>query len=673
MEKSLKKQIKKYITLALVAAIVVLLAVLPMLAGETVLDDGPVASVLMDQVRLRDISTVVKGGGTLEEEEMVEITIPSGVKLKSFLVDNDDYVREGDPVAEVDRVSVMTAITKVQETMEYLNEKIEETRDTKLSDTIAATVDGRVKYVYGAAGDSVRDVMLEHGALAVLSLDGMMAVEIRTEESVQIGDRLWIIFEDGTKAEANVESSLDGTVVVTLEDQGYKADTQVAVWNENVELGKGELYIHNRWNVTGFSGTISKVHLKEETTVSAGKTIFTLKDVAFTAEFQTLLGQRQEYEELMLKLFRMYQNTTVNAPGEGRISGVEADSAFLLGNLDHDGLVLDLLTNGPAVQDGYTNLVVQVASVKENGWELKINSTPVDVTDYAEFVTTYAGSTFDDVSEYTHNEAVQIYGLENDQWVILTAADIAENDELLVAFDGDVVVWVVRLVDAVAEPEVIPPAGGTTPMPGNPGFGGMGGIFGGMGGYQEEETFELYSLEESIIMAVTAQEEMTLNITVDESDISRLHVGQEAKIRLDALRNDRFTGMITELGSTGENNGGSSKFTVTIVMERSEDMLAGMNATATIVLDTQKDLLSIPVAAIYEENGKTFVYTSYDGEKDILGNPVEVELGVSDGEYVEVLSGLKEGQDFWYAYYDTLDISTDTIPENYFGISMMGK
>ena len=163
-----------------------------------------------------------------------------------------------------------------------------------------------------------------------------------------------------------------------------------------------------------------------------------------------------------------------------------------------------------------------------------------------------------------------------------------------------------------------------------------------------------------------------MTITVDESDISKLHVGQEAKIRLDALRNDRFTGTIRELGTSGENNGGSSKFTATIVMERSEDMLAGMNATATVVLDTRENILTIPVAAVCEENGKAFVYTSYDAETDVLGNPVYLKLGLSDGEYVEVLSGLSEGQNFWYAYYDTLDISTDTAPESAFGFSMMG-
>ena len=691
MEKSLKKQIKKYIALGIAAAIVVLLAILPMLASEKAEDEGPVASILSDQVQLRDISTLVKGGGALEEEEMVEITIPSGVKLKSFLVDNDDYVREGDPVAEVDRVSVMSTIAQVQETLEYLNEQIENARDGEISNTIKATAGGRVKYVYGKTGDSVQDVMLEHGALAVISLDGLMAVEFRTEAAVSAGDKVTVTFEDGNQAAAKVESSLDGTVVVTVEDKGYKTGAAVTVSAEDRDLGAGQLYIHSQWNVTGFSGTISNVYAKEETKVTSGQLLFGLKNTGFAPEFQALVGQRQKYEELMLELFRLYQDTTVNAPGEGLISGVDQDSAFLLGKFGGENWTLDLLTNGPALTEGYTNFVAKAAAVEGDTWALNYSSTPVEVTDYSAFAASYAGSAFDTIFNYTHNGSVQIYALEGDGWKTLTAADIGAGDELLMVFDENaVVVWVIRLVDAdpavdVPTPddtqppeETVPPEGTTpgTPYPGIAIPGGMGGMSGGWGGLmdglQEEESNDLYSLEKSIIMAVTAQNEMTLTITVDESDISKLQVGQQAKIKLDALRNDRFTGTIRELGTTGENNGGSSKFTATIVMERSENMLAGMNATATIVLDTRENLLSIPVAAVYEEKGRTFVYTSYDAEDDVLGAPVDVVLGASDGEYVEVISGLTEGQTFWYAYYDTLDISTDVAPENPMGFSMMG-
>ena len=722
MEKSLKKRMKRYIALALVAVLVVFLAIMPMLAGNKEKDEGPVASILSGTAGLHDISTVVKGGGTLVGEDVLEISIPSGVMLKSFLVENDAYVQEGQPVAEVDRVSVMSVITQVQETLDELTQRIEKTRDEKISKTIPATAGGLVKKIYAQPGDKVQDVMLNHGALAVISLDGLMAIQVKTEVAVVTGDGVVVTFEDGTQAEGKVESSLEGTVVVTLEDQGYEIGTQVKVSKDENELGMGELYIHSQWNVTGFSGTVSQVHAKEGTKITAGKNLFTLTDIGYTAEFDTLVSKRQEYEELMMELFRLYQDTTVNAPGEGRVSGVDQDSAYLLGNSGEQGFVLNFLADGPTVNLLYTNYVGQVATVTDGAWTLKLNQTATVVTDYKAYASGYTSvGGFAHDAAYTPTEGVQIYALQNQEWVTLSLSDIKAGDELMFVFDiNGNVVWVIRLLSQGVTPEVPgtdvtdpsePPAEslpsedgevpseteptvdveipeettpeGETPeseMPdtestggsGRPsGMSGMGGM-GGMGGMQQEDTFEGYPLEKNLIMSVTPEGEMTLSITIDESDIGKLYLGQEAQIRLDALRNDRFTGIITELGTSGTNNGGSSKFTVVITMERSKDMLAGMNATATMVLDTQENLLSIPVEALQEEAGKTFVYTGYDAENEVFINPVDVEVGISDGEYVQILSGLQEGDTFWYAYYDTLDLSDEVVPENPMGFSMMG-
>lgn len=728
MDKSLKKRMKRYIALVLVAVLVVFLAIMPMLAGNKETDDGPVASILSGTAGLHDISTVVKGGGTLAGEEVLEISIPSGVMLKSFLVENDAYVQEGQPVAEVDRVSVMSVITQVQETLDELTKQIQETRDEKISKTIPATAGGQVKKIYAQPGDKVQDVMLNHGALAVISLDGLMAVQVKTEVAVVTGDGVVITFEDGTQAEGKVESSLEGTVVVTLEDQGYEIGTQVSLSKDGAELGTGELYIHSQWNVTGFSGTVSQVHAKEGTKITAGKNLFTLTDTGYTAAFDTLVSKRQEYEELMMELFRLYQDTTVNAPGEGRVSGVDQNSAYLLGNSGEQGWVLNFLADGPTVNLLYTNYVGQVATVTDGSWTLKLNQTATVVTDYKAYASGYTSvGGFAHDAAYTPTDSVQIYALQNQEWVNLSLSDIKAGDELMFVFDiNGNVVWVIRLLSQGTTPEVPgtdatePPAEsepsvdgeipsdtepsvdgevpseteptvdgetteettpeGETPeseMAGTESTGGSGrpsGMsgMGGMGGMQQEDTFEGYPLEKNLIMSVTPEGEMTLSISIDESDIGKLYLGQEAQIRLDALRNDRFTGTITELGTSGTNNGGSSKFTVVITMERSKDMLAGMNATATMVLDTQENLLSIPVEAVCEEGDRTFVYTSYDAEKELFLNPVDVELGISDGLYVQILSGLQEGDTFWYAYYDTLDISTDVVPENPMGFSMMG-
>ena len=101
----------------------------------------------------------------------------------------------------------------------------------------------------------------------------------------------------------------------------------------------------------------------------------------------------------------------------------------------------------------------------------------------------------------------------------------------------------------------------------------------------------------------------------------------------------------------------SIKEMLELTMERTENMLGSMNATATIVLSTADDVLTIPADALVEKGNQTVVYTGYDEEKQMLLNPVTVTVGCSDGETVEILEGLAAGQTYYYAYYDTLEIS----------------
>ena len=150
---------------------------------------------------------------------------------------------------------------------------------------------------------------------------------------------------------------------------------------------------------------------------------------------------------------------------------------------------------------------------------------------------------------------------------------------------------------------------------------------------------------------------MTLEITVDELDIRHLQPGMAAEVKIDALGGGKFSATITEIGNTGTSNGGNSKYTVELTMDREENMLSGMNATATIVLDTANDVLAIPADALVEQGNQTVVYTGYDEETETLLNPVIVRTGCSDGESVEILEGLADGQTYYYAYYDTLEIS----------------
>lgn len=724
MEKAKKKRIQKYISWILLAVLVAGLAVMPLVAKSEEEADGPVASILSGTVQTGSITTGLNGGGTLTSQEAMNVVIPTGVKITEFLVKNGDVVSKGDPLATIDRVTVMNTITDLQETMDYLIEEMADVTDESASTKVTAEAGGLVKIIYAEEGDSVQDVMLEHGALAVLSLDGLMAVAMEHKTDLTTGDSVTVIFEDGTKVSGRVDSNMDGILEVTVEDNGYKAGAKVAVTTEDGEqIGSGELYVHNAWNAVAYTGTVSKIHAKIDKTVSSGTTLVTLKDTDFNARLQSLLSQYNDYEKLMLELFQMYQQDTITAPCDGKVSGVDEDSVQLLSDAG-TGYTLSLLANAPNGNDdaSYTNFVGMVTSVDGQGnIRLAMNPTAIHITDYQDL-----SGVPTDTSAMTkptvYIPTAPIYELAGGSWTQISVASLSVNDILLFAHDENGnTVWVVRI--SAAQPETpedttptvpeastppsesteptqpgetptdptlpgetptepeggsgstIPGQGGTVENPfgnigGIGGMGGMGGMAGYFGGYPQEETFDLFDLEGTVLMSVTPQETVTLSIDVDEQDISKVQLGMTAEVTITALKNETFPATVTEIGNTGTNNGGSSKFPVELTLVLTEGMLEGMTAMATIPMQTTEDIPVIPVEALVETGSKTYVYTGYDEKNDTLTNMVEVTLGVSDGIHAQILSGLAAGDTYWYSYFDTLEI--DNTAESGFGFGGFG-
>ena len=59
------------------------------------------------------------------------------------------------------------------------------------------------------------------------------------------------------------------------------------------------------------------------------------------------------------------------------------------------------------------------------------------------------------------------------------------------------------------------------------------------------------------------------------------------------------------------------------------------------------------------------MYTALDPETGEPASPVPVTLGVSDGERVQILSGLQEGDSYYYSYYDVLELSNEVEEEGF--------
>lgn len=695
MDKTQKNQIKKIISWVCIAALVTVLAVMPLLAGTGEESDGPEASILSAEVGYQDIDTILIGGGSLASEDALEINIPAAVKLTQYLVSNGDPVSQGDPIACVDRVTVMSAITEVQETMDYLAEEIEEEGKKTAPEEVNTQTAGTVKIIHAQPGDSVLDVMLAHGALAVLSLDGMMAAEIERNTDLTSGDTVCVTFEDGREVNGRVESNLAGILTITVEDDDYAVGTPVKVTTEDGDrIGSGELYIHSQWNATAYSGTVSRVKVTEGKAVSSGTTLMTLEDTGKTALYQQLVNQYRKYEALMLELFKMYQSETIYAPGDGVVYGVDKTGTYMLSGTGT--WTVSLLANSPNGDDEttYTNFVGQITEVGTDSLILNMNSQNLSIGDYTDL----SGVPRDPAAmteTVTYGVSVPVYERSDGAWVQISADSLNAGDVLLFAFDAEAnLVWIVRIQQAETEQPTDPSEttepsepsdsenSGETTGPSIPtgseqsgSQGQMGGaMFGITGGSTREETYELYSLETVAIAAITPRSEMTLEITIDELDIGQVYMGQKAMVSVEALSGETFTATVTQIGNSGTSDGGNAKFTVELTMDCNENMLTGMTASAFITLSTEKNVLTVPAAALNDNGTETYVYTNYDEEKGILGNPVAVTVGVSDGESAQILSGLEEGTTIYYAYYDTLAVEYASVGGTSFaGFSFGGR
>lgn len=675
MDKMGKKRIKQILSWCCIAALVLILAVMPLIAAEKARSDGPVAVVKSVQAATGTVSQALRGGGTLDFEEAQDITIPTGVKLTSFLVKNGDSVKQGDALASVDKVSVMATITQIQDTLEYLDQKINSDNGDSGTTRIQAQTAGVVKQVYAREGDSVQDVMLQYGALAVLSLDGNMAVDLETEEELRLGDCLNVTLATGETVEGRVESRLGNTFIITVEDEGYPVDLEVEITDgDGIRLGSGKLYIHNPWKATAAYGTVSKVNVKENDSVNKNRTLLTLSDTDTAAQQQILLGQRQDYEETMAELFQIYQSGTLTAPCDGVVDGVDEDSAYLLSGEEGQWTVM-LLSNvsglaapgegdngtgdtdtenpnpgdsdpapsqPPASATTYTGVVALVSS-GENGLMLLSNGVSVTISDPGLLSPDVAGLT----APYSYAGDFHLYTIGEDGSLV-DSGTVAAAGTLVFVTDGKLIA--LGSAGGGAQGGQMGDFSGMMPegmMGSISGFSGFSGYTGGV----TTPAFEPYDLTEATVLTVTPEDIMTLEVAIDELDISKVTVGMAAKITVTAMGSEEYPATVTQIG-TAENSGGNSKFSVTLTMDRQGQMLPGMSASAKLPLGEDQTGLTIPTAALWEEGSKTFVYTTYDQKEETLGGPVEVTVGVADGETVTILDGLAEGQTVYYNYYE---------------------
>lgn len=165
---------------------------------------------------------------------------------------------------------------------------------------------------------------------------------------------------------------------------------------------------------------------------------------------------------------------------------------------------------------------------------------------------------------------------------------------------------------------------------------------------------------------ISSDENMILSVNVDELDINSIALDQEAEVTFDAIEEGSFTGTIISIGNTASASGGVAKYAVSVSIPKDERMKVGMNASAVITIENREDIITIPMNALQERGGSSFVYTSQEEDGSLSGE-VEVTTGLSDGSTVEITEGLSEGDAVYYQKTGSSDSSSKDIQMPDFG------
>lgn len=191
------------------------------------------------------------------------------------------------------------------------------------------------------------------------------------------------------------------------------------------------------------------------------------------------------------------------------------------------------------------------------------------------------------------------------------------------------------------------PNAGLVVYPGNQ--GGMGG----MGRSDRDRVEEGATVREhQLLISLPDTSEMTVVVSVHESSIDKIRVGQPAEVGIDAISGRSFLGKVTFIAPLPDSqnqwlNPDLKIYRCEVTLGGDTSVLRpGMSASTEIVIDELEDAIAVPLHAVRRRGDHYYCYVvGAEGKPDI----VEVKIGLHNDQHVAVLEGLREGQEVYLA------------------------
>ena len=569
------------------------------------------------------ISTTVVGTGTLENGTATDVVVPTGVKVKEVLVSSGDTVTEGQVLATLDEASIASELLEVKENIETVEDEIDALSDE--ADEEGTTEYLEAKVLNGQLSDlteaeTALESLLESQAITATCAGTISSVNVQADTEVTKSSESSASSSATGNSNTNTVASADTTAATASADGASSViKTTAASSGKNTSSGMaaGLTYLtaDTSTSVDANTGENDSIEYLSENGAEA-ESIITISECSVEVEAPV-----------------------TGAAPQTAIAETDQYTGTISWNLSTDKF-----------QSG-TSYTADIRLTAKEGYEFSDSILPVvkgaDVT--SQVVESDAGESILQIkakfsktasSEGTSGSAAA--GAASDGVSAITGSTGSQSGTSDSSASG------------MSGSSASGSASGTAGS-GNAGSASAASS-GSVSSVGTTGTSD-YSLYETAAFSIASATEASVSINVDELDILSVKEGQTATVTLDALDGQEFEGTITEVSNEASSGNSSAKYPVTITFEKTEDMLLGMSASATIHVNEAEDAVLIPVDALQEKGDSTFVYTKKDSDGNLSGE-VEVETGISNGSQVEITSGLEEGDTVYYLKAESSDTSS---------------
>ena len=592
------------------------------------------------------ISTTVEGTGSVSNGAATDVVVPTGIKVKEVLVESGDTVEEGQVLATLDEASIASELLEVKENIESVEDEI----DDLSSD---AQTEGTTEYLQAKVlnGELTELQEAETTLTGLLETQTITATCAGTVSSVNVEADTEITKSSGSSSSGSSSSGSSSSAAATGMSTAGSSTSESSDSSETTTSSDSTSSTN-----TSASGTYSLMFLSASTSGTS----------ASSAESTTDTTEAQSQSTDSKAVYVSTESDTTETSDSEKITSVDVK--------------VTAPKTGEKPQTTITETDQYIGTIS---WNCSTDTFEAGTSYTADIrLTAKDGYVFsarilpeisgaDITSEVLENDAGQSVLRIKAKFTKTSAKDSNNNGSNNNGSSNDTGNSSNGNTSNSGTASGAISSGGASSGVNESGATATGGTTGGTASGSSESgssdsgsaagssdssdsvstdgssTSTQYSAYETAAFSIASDEKATVSINVDELDITSVKEGQTAKITLDAIDGEEFEGTITSVSSEASSGSSSAKYPVEITFDKTDDMRIGMTASASISIDEAEDAVLIPVDALQEKGNKTFVYTEKDSDGNLSGE-VEVETGLSNGNKVEITSGLKSGDTVYY-------------------------